>query len=89
MWEDAQIVWGTLAVVLLVFSSPHADSTLTLRSRSNDLVLAALLPFQSAVRAVGAGSRPARLLSPRAFLLISKPPSQVLSDLLNSVAVFR
>lgn len=87
MWEDVQIVWGTLAVVLLVFASPHADLTLSLRCWSNDLALAAVLPFpvhrqncQCSQPAAGAGSRPACLLSPRAFLLISKQPSQVISD---------
>lgn len=45
MWEDVQIVWRTLAVVLLVFLSPHADVTPTLRCWSDDLALAAVLPL--------------------------------------------
>lgn len=82
MWENAQIVWGTLAVVLLDFLSPRADLTPTLRCWSDDLALAAVLPSFSCPSlelsvqpAAGAGSRPAYPLSPRAFLVISKTKS--------------
>lgn len=46
MWEDVQIVWRPLAVVVLVLLSPHADVTPTLRwSDDLALALAAVLPL--------------------------------------------